>query len=274
MSNLSNQEQLIYWINERYNIYKAKERGEEAPWSDNPVMQETYFCNVHRENDKVTKWIRDAFPLNHPHPEFNMLLARLVNKPESLEKMGFPFTQWGAEEQGSFLATMSCKGAWGSAYIVSTNGRAMPKHDYIVELLTELFEPIKYIGSATTLAAAHKRLMRLRGLGSFMAAQIVADLKNTPKHNLVLASDWSTWCAHGPGSLRGMAWTLGWEKVTPTEFQHSIPWLREYVDEELDYNRIPKFCNQDLQNCLCEMDKMMRVSKGTGRSKRKYNGRG
>ncbi len=270
MSNLSNAEMLIYWINERYNIYLKKERGDPAPWSDNPVMQETYFCNVHRENDRVTKWIRANFPLNHPHPEFNMLVARLVNKPSSLKAMGFPFADWGSKNRCAFLDVMSCPGTWGSAYIVSTNGRAMPKHEYIFELLQELFEPIKLISQLSTLKGAHQRLMRFRGLGSFMAAQIVADLKNTPNHNLVTAHDWSTWCAHGPGSLRGMAWATEKDKITPTEFQHCIPWLREYVDEELDYSFIPKFCNQDLQNCLCEFDKFMRVTNGTGRSKRRY----
>jgi len=54
-----NQEQLIYWINERENIRLKKEAGESPPWSSNPVMQVTYFCNVNREDDKVTKWIRD-----------------------------------------------------------------------------------------------------------------------------------------------------------------------------------------------------------------------
>ena len=53
-----NQEQFIYWIKERESIRLKKDAGLPSPWTDNKVMQETYFCNINRENDNVTKWIR------------------------------------------------------------------------------------------------------------------------------------------------------------------------------------------------------------------------
>ena len=54
-------ENLIYWINERNRIYLAKEQGFPKPWSTNYVMQRTYFCNIHREKDRVTRWIRHNY---------------------------------------------------------------------------------------------------------------------------------------------------------------------------------------------------------------------
>lgn len=272
MFDQENYNQLIYWITERYNILQKKKMGLPAPWSDNKVMQETYFCNVHREDDKVTKYIRNKFDQsNGDYPEFNMTLARMVNKPESLEKMGWPFDNFGSLNQAKFLDVMSQKGAWGSAYIVSTNGRAMPKHEYICDVLRSLFVPLSLIHGTSTLASTHKALMGLQGLGSFMAAQIVADLKNTKGHPLNTAPDWWKWCAPGPGSLRGMAWVKGKDKVTPTEFSNSIPELAYIVGADI-LGDVPKLCWQDLQNCLCEYDKFMRVTNGTGRSKRRYNG--
>ena len=269
-----NIDKLVYWINERDAILQRKIYGYPAPWSNDETFRDVYFCNVRREADKVTKWVRDVFHDSEYYmPEFNMMLARLVNKPSSLEAMDWPFDLWNLRAIDDFLSVMSQPKAWGGAYIVSTNGRRMPKHEYIRDVLTAALPHFEQVRQATTLAAAHKALMAIQGLGSFMAAQIVADLKNTKGHPLADAPDWWTWCAHGPGSLRGMAWTLEQERCTPTQFYSSMPALRDYIDENISLD-VGTFCNQDLQNCLCEFDKYMRVSTGVGRSKRKYNGRG
>ena len=273
MKNLDN---LIYWVSERDNILQRKSLGLEAPWSEDCTFQQVYFCNVRREDDKVTKWIRENYNQLVPESsttEFNMMLARLVNKPSSLKEMSWPFPFWDDFYHDVFTSTMAKPKSWGGAYIVSTNGLSVPKHEYICDVLTAALPHFEQVRQATTLQTAHKALMGIQGLGSFMAAQVVADLKNTKGHALYNAEDWWDWCAFGPGSLRGMAWVNETEKCTPTEFQHCMPWLRERVDELLSPD-IPKFCNQDLQNCLCEFDKYMRVSTGVGRSKRKYNGRG
>lgn len=274
MSN-TNMEQFIYWINERYMIYLNKEEGIVKPWSDDSVFQTVYFCNVHRENDRVTKWIRQTYNDAHAYlelPDFNMMVARFVNKPISLETMGWPFSDWSVYERDIFRATMSQKGAWGGAYIVSTNGRPVPKHEYISELLDAASTRIEQLANGNTCLAVYEGLKQLTGLASFLSAQIVADLKNTKGHVLNSAPDWWTFVAPGPGSLRGMGWVADIEKMSPLYFLDCIPWLRDIIDMELDYGYIPKFCNQDLQNCLCEFDKYMRVKSGTGRSKRKYAG--
>jgi hypothetical protein len=202
-----------------------------------------------------------------------MILARMVNKPESLASMHWPFTKW---KPSWFGNTMSQKGAWGSAYIVSTNGRAMPKHEYIAGLLEQAFE--QFAGGVganvpPTLAGWHKAIQALPGMGSFMAAQVVADLKNTKGHPLADAEDWSTWASHGPGSLRGLSW-FHEEKITPKTFMDALTSARQWCYNNGHQQHIGHLCNQNLQNCFCEYSKYMKVSTGTGRSKRKYNGKG
>ena len=90
-----NQKQMVYWIRERENIRQLKEAGKPKPWSDNPVMQETYFCNVNREDDRVTKWIRQNWTYPTLTDEFMgvedtvesytfaMVVARIFNQPET-----------------------------------------------------------------------------------------------------------------------------------------------------------------------------------------------
>ena len=269
---MNNLEKFIWWIEERYSVYQLKSAKYHPPWSNDKTFQTTYFCNVHRENDRVTRWIREHYPVDNAHPEFNMMVARFVNKPSTLEAMFWPYKTWGVStDQLNFKHHMSKSGAWGSAYIVSTNGLSLPKHEYIAGLLTAAWGHFEQVRQATTCLAAHKALQGHRGLASFMSAQIVADLKNTKGHPLETAEDWWTFVAPGPGSLRGMAWVYEYDKVSPTAFNVLIPKLRDYVDQHLS-KEVPRFCNQDLQNCLCEFDKYMRVSTGVGRSKRKYAG--
>ena len=266
------------WIVERERVRFAKSLAAPPPWSKDPVMQKVYFCNIRREDDKVTKFVRETYAnADNPVPFAgqNMMLARMVNKPASLRNLGWP---WGAKfHKAKWEECMSPMGVWGNAYIVSTNGRESCKWEYVGGLLAAAWQRNDITSGATTLAEAHGALMAINGLGTFMSAQIVADLKNTVGHPLTNAEDWWTWCAHGPGSLRGLYWVNEdkpaslKEKCTPTEFRHSMPHLLEYINEKLGCV-VGKLHAQDLQNCLCEFDKYMRVKNGTGRSKRKYNG--
>ena len=49
-----NQEALVHWITERWSILKKREAGQSKPWTEDKVLQSEYFCNVNREDDKVT----------------------------------------------------------------------------------------------------------------------------------------------------------------------------------------------------------------------------
>src|SRR5262249_12985236 len=51
------------------------------------------------------------------------------------------------------------------------------------------------------------------GLGTFMTAQLIADLKYLPC--MKAAPDWWSWAAPGPGSKRGLNIVLGREMDTP-----------------------------------------------------------
>jgi hypothetical protein len=123
-----------------------------------------------------------------------------------------------------------------------------------------------------TLKDAHELLSSsLEGFASFMAGQVVADLKNTKGHPLSKAEDWWTFSAPGPGSLRGLKWYFDREwKINHATYEDAMANVMYEIQDDLPY----KICMQDLQNCMCEFDKYMRVKTGKGRSKRSYNGAG
>jgi hypothetical protein len=107
-------------------------------------------------------------------------------------------------------------------------------------------------------------LTQFDGLGSFIAAQIIADLKYMPP--LDKAKDWHTFASSGPGSRRGLNRVCGRavnESWTEDKWRAALTALQEKI-KPLEMHA------QDLQNCLCEFDKYERVRLGEGEPKQIY----
>ncbi len=114
-------------------------------------------------------------------------------------------------------------------------------------------------------------LMRIDGYGSFMAGQIAGDWTYTSL--LGQAYDLKTWAPMGPGSVRGF------NRITTGKKSAKKPpeaiWLQKLTDwrsaivERMgeDYEDMTAL---DVQNCLCETDKLLRVQLNEGRPRAKY----
>src|ERR1700730_3740631 len=46
------------WCRERHSVFEKRLAGQQFPWTDDPILTEYIFCNVFREQDKVTRWFR------------------------------------------------------------------------------------------------------------------------------------------------------------------------------------------------------------------------
>lgn len=271
--------ELRYWITERQAILNRRRAGEKKPWTKDPILQSYRFCNVRREDDTVTIWVRKNWrePYEgHENMAFAMLVARLVNWPATLSALGFPTTVDVNYMDVYFTQvmhrqfTMSDK-VFSGAYIVSTNGVAMDKSEYLERyVLTPAFGPLRSM-PRTSLEDAYEYLIRLNAVGSFIAGQVIADLKYTSV--LRDARDWNYWCAKGPGSMRGLNRVAGHPlgmKWNNQQFVRKLSELRIQLDVEADIEG--PLCLQDLQNCLCEFDKYMRTKNGEGRPRSTYPG--
>jgi hypothetical protein len=272
---------LLYWVTERHSIYLKKEEGLPKPWTADPILQNYRFCNPYRENDKVTVYIAEHWrtPNRHdPDLWFAMTVARLLNLPSSMDTVGYP-VPFDKEE---FLRKLKHKRSLGhkifnAAYIVSTNGVAMDKLDYIAErVLTPLWRNREYIRPRPKdcLQDVFERLTQFDGIGSFIAGQIIADIKYAPPL-LLGAGDWSTFAVPGPGSLRGMRRLYGLakdDKRYDKNWRFNLLAVKDRLNTDIPGGMSPLHA-QDVQNCLCEFDKYMRVWLGEGVPKQKYNGR-
>lgn len=269
------------FVKERFHIAIKRQNDLPKPWSKDPIFQQYRFCNVFREWDSVTQWI--AREWREPHGDdrdlwFSMVVARLVNWPETLEYIGYQNPWNPLRFRRRMLQLLEdeapLRKVYTGAYMVRSD--KMPKHEYLANILTEMWEDRALIRPCVEepLEAFYARLISYRGMGSFMAAQVVADMKYAPIFQG--AEDWWTFAASGPGSRRGLNRLVGVEVEdtwTEENWRRTLASLHQKIGRQLVFNKVPyPFHAQDLQNCLCEFDKYERVRLGQGRPRSNFNG--
>lgn len=237
------------------------------------------FCNVRRNDDRVTKYVlNDFLPQFKDHVWFAAVVARLFNNEPTLDNILGQVVPFAAKGMRKTLHERKALGFknFNAAYIVSTNGRRMDKIDYVIDcILAPLWEKRAAIVASlqgATLEQAHELLMAQQGMGSFMAAQVLADLKYIEPRRW---SDFHTFAASGPGSKRGLNRVMGLAPSTPLResvFRARLLELRKKVNDVLagKYGWWDPLTAQDLQNCLCEFDKYERARLEEGKPKQLY----
>jgi alpha-glutamyl/putrescinyl thymine pyrophosphorylase clade 1 len=273
---LGNAGEVAHWITQREQARKFKESGMPRPWCEDKIINEYRFCNVRREDDKVTRWLkkhwRDPYK-DHPNLPVAMLLARMINWPPTLDAMGFP-DKWDPDKIVEIMHALDGK-VWTSAYVITTCGRRMDKAQYVVGTVCNAM----YVGRVAprhgdTLEAFWTRLRAIDGLGAgFIAAQVVADLKNIVGTPLSLAEDWWTWAVPGPGSRRGVNRYFDADtdaRQSDHDWKHGLDVMISEV-QPLIMDTVGRLHAQDWQNVMCEYDKWKRVKHGEGRPRQRYS---
>jgi hypothetical protein len=257
-------EDLIFWITERESIRAKKDANLHRPWTQDPILARYKFCNVRREHDRVTKWIHNHWLAPNDSDAdlpFNMTVARMVNWPDTLAELGYQHIKWNRTHFIETLARRKARGAkvWTGAYMItggfSAGGES--KEVIIARVLDQAWDQHVEdpVNVNDTLESAHQKLM-CPGIGSFLGAQIVADLKFSFGH-LANATDWWTWCAPGPGSTLGLNYLQDRENVVidADQFMTEVNGIRQIILAETG----EKLCAQNTQNCLCEFSKYVRA---------------
>lgn len=267
--------EFIYFVNERYNIHMLRVVGAPAPWTKDVILSAYRFCNVKREDDRVTKWIHTNWLTpNSEDPDlwFAIYVARVFNLPSTLQAIGYPVPYGPKVVRGIHALTGK---TFNGAYIVSTNGVPGSKIEYYLTRFAYLWKQRAKVRptKTDTLRTFHERLVQFDAIGSFMGAQVVADMKWVwPLYD---ADDWDTFASSGPGSRRGMNRIIGltgedvWCNWNEREWHDTLLDLRGQVLTKL-HPQLRSLDCQNLQNCLCEFDKYMRAKSGEGRPKQKF----
>jgi hypothetical protein len=251
-----------------------KEAGAPEPWTADAILQSGRFCNVRRKDDRVTRWITDHWCAPHagdPDLWFAMVVARLVNKWETLAALGYP-VPW---NPAHFLEVMAALEApYGAAYTI-TAGRDYPSKPAFQ--VAEIFGPMWEVRAFTrprsgdTLEKYSNRLAGFKYLGSFYRGQIIADLKYAGP--LRSAPDWMNFAEPGPGSKPGLNLILGRPvdaTRTDNEWRSELIWLRNELAPDLEQLGLGDLHMQDFENCVCEFFKYVRARSGERPIRRKY----
>jgi len=254
---------------ERHSIYERRAEGQAYPWTDDPILKEYSFCNVYRELDRVTIWIRENWRepyADHPNLPFAMAMARQINWPDTLEEIGFP-EHWNPERIKAIMqGRLNRKEkVYTGAYMLTGTLGGTKVEQTIDKILTPLYEmPPRIISNS--LEETWRRYLPYPGFSGFMAYEVVTDLRHT-KH-LENAEDIMTWANPGPGAKRGL------NRIHGRELEKSIPkaQLISEMKELLDLcNMAPLPLEmRDIEHCLCEFDKYERVRLGQGKPRAKY----
>lgn len=273
-------EQLFQFIRERHRVWEKRSAGLQKPWTDDPILRTYKFTNVYRELDRVTVWLTENWREPHfddPDLWFAMVIARHFNHTIALEELGWP-VPFNRDRVLSVMDGRRLRGetSFSAAYMIGTSGCKSSKTEYLCD---RVFWPMWEQRNALrpkmgdTLNSYHIILGQLYGLASFLAAQVVADIKYVSP--LREASDWWTFAASGPGSRRGLNRVLDrdvksvWQE---DDWRMSLATLRQELLPMFESENMPTPHAQDVQNCLCEYDKRERVRLGQGRPKQKYPG--
>lgn len=268
---------LVKFIRARERHRIAKERNKGAVRPEDPIISKYRFCNVRRNDDRVTKFVLGPYAARwggHEWVWFTFIVARLLNNEPALNAVADFVLPFKPDKMRAALHARKERGVknFSPAYIVSTNGRSMDKVDYIIDVvLRPIWEDRRRLTlelrAHGTLAHAHAILCAHQGLGSFMAAQVLADWKYVNPSEWV---DFSTFAASGPGSKRGLNRLIGEPTDAPcneTKFVGLLAKVRDAVNGRLTMEPLTA---QDVQNCLCEFDKYERVRLGEGEPKQLY----
>ena len=270
-------DRLLKFVLERESIRIRRANGEPKPWTQDPILQQYRFCNVRREEDAVTQWIAKHWRTPHRDNQdlwFAMVVARYINLPDTLAQIKFP-VPWDRRHFLEIMRTRKEHGlkSFNPAYMISTAGQEIYKEVYLANTFSDLWRSRHILRPRTgdTLNSYHTVLGARDGLGSFMTAQVIADLKYVEP--LSSAADWFTFAASGPGSRRGLNRALDREvneSWVENDWREELALMQEWLNKQLKWDE--PLHAQDVQNCLCEFDKMERARLRQGRPKQKFAG--
>jgi hypothetical protein len=285
-----NVEPFLKYALERHRLYLRRAAGQPRPWTEDPVLAKFRFTNNYRELDRTTIWFARAArePLREqPEVLLATVLFRWFNRIETMDPVFnqpslfnnlTPFLDLcdsgSLEPIKNVILTTRGKGPYVTGVYIIKTPDGMDKLTGVLWCIEKFMNgngsgnntnwllSAKYMTrSPMSLANAHKWLMSFPYLGSFMAAQIVADLKYTAL--LRDAHDWETFAASGPGSRAGLNLVYGRAPLHPW---NETDWHSKLLD--LRREILPVFQEQgwelphaqDVQNMCCEFSKYSRGS--------------
>ena len=269
----------VYWIQEREQVRLKKESGACWPWSSDPILNSYKFCNISRRLDSTSQWLYSEWIGKHAKAEdpgvliYNIVLFRAFGTVRMASMLGW---QLNYDMEGIVKAANACKqNAFTEAYCCIRHSlerksveAANRAYKDICENQLRIVWNMRHIlanacESSKCLYDCLRRIPGFRRGCGFMAQEVVQDILQTDLAKNM--TDKNLWCVVGPGARRGMNRLCGRDHQWRVACS-SLPWDKacKHLFHQLRVDNM-HFCQQcnlclhDVQFCLCEFDKYMRI---------------
>ena len=205
-----------YWqfAAERQRIFHRRVRGEPPPWTDDPVLSAHRFTNVYRAADRVSQYLirQVAYAGDQAVEEvvFRVLLFKFFNKIATWERLHAEFgtpsaRSFSVEQYDAVLTRAFARGArlYSAAYIMPAAAPGVHrKHLTHLQLLRSMLDDRlpERLAVCSSMRAGYELLLGYRGIGPFLAYQLITDLNYTR----VLDFSEMEFVMAGPGARSGL----------------------------------------------------------------------
>lgn len=284
-------EEFIRVMVERYAIHLKKSAGDPAPWTDDEILQNFYFCNVFREDDRTTVWFRENIRdhvCDDPVASIRAIAAfRSFNRVDptgmALRDMLVENT-WDREKAIQIMESCPRPHVTGAYMVPSRPGKS--KTEALIDVIDTIAQDApalaeKIINGKTTQEGLWRVLNRYPGVGPFVGYEFITDMTHTCL--LSKAPDLMTWAAPGPGCTRGLSRVMKgvhfhYSDTTQVNWPEMLGIMREILEAVNDSKtawpkKYPRWTMREVEHSLCEYSKYCTAKDG-GRMKRVYNATG
>ena len=287
---------------ERQIIYIQKTLGMRRPWTMDSQFNTWFFCNVFRQLDKVTVWIKENIIDAYPDEQdlwAKIILARRLSRIESMEAVRKVGGYIDFERGKKALEYMKAVGLpiITNAFIMGIPDPSLGdnKLDYMFNLIDYYREQgiEAFLETKPNIEKTTKWLRRAPNMAGFLSYEVASDF--TYSRYLKDANDRYSWANPGPGAKRGLSVIrTGFPDMEKMNDDDAIELMemiflvwKDYIKEHLDdwmaeacrrvgtlnsdfaksamsmFNRLTI---REVEHWLCEFDKHERI----GRNKRRY----
>lgn len=277
----------IQWVKLREAARRARAAG--APrerWSSDPIIRSYRFCNVSREDDRVTKDI--ARLIRNPMTEADadpvevavaVSVARFFNLTATLEalleKGAITDKRCNLEAVYEVVTARAFRGdsCFNTAYVVGcppgqlvAPWEGIPgKIAYVCSIIKRAADGGYFSTEASSRQEFVETLKKAAGFKDFMAGQVAADLYYTS-----VGDHWrdsKTWAPRGPGAIRGLNRCMGRPLDAPMSQSLYLEMGRKamaMLPPDIAADR--RLTLHDVNsNVFCETDKYIRIQENPTR---------
>jgi hypothetical protein len=285
---------LVAFMRERHNIYERKTilKLPQDQWTTDPVLKAYRFCNVYRELDSVTIWVRENIRepfAEHPHLWFMLCAARQINHPATLAELiadkkawphGKSLNAWQPERMRAIMNDRKARGeqVYTGAYMLTNvlkkdDPRPKDKPWFTAHQVLGSLLPLEaniVQRSRVSMRWLHEALRQGYGWAGFMSYEVACDMRWTRygQH----WGDVDTFAHAGPGAKRGLNRLAGLPKDAPLKEDAALTAMQLHLRAARKAwpKKWPKLELREIEHSLCEYDKWERVNNGEGSPRSKY----